>query len=102
MSVRRHPLTAEQQHRQNPKLDRHLRTARRIRAVMRDRGSSLHLQHVNGYPCWFLSDGTRVRAAVASTLISHPHIVDVGDALPFTDVRMTAQTYRYWHGGNNG
>jgi hypothetical protein len=60
---------------------------------MRDHGAALHLGYVDGKPYWALSNGTRVDAAVAGTLIQHPQIVGVGDALPFPGVRV--QTYRY-------
>jgi hypothetical protein len=75
--------------RQNRRIDRRTGKVEAILNHMRTKGCALHFGGGND---WFLSDGTRVSATVATALTLHPKIVDVGDALPISGAR--AQTFR--------
>jgi hypothetical protein len=73
--------------------DRHRCGAAGIIAKMR-RGATLHLQFSSSGPTWMLSDGTKVAADIAKTVISNLNVVGVGDCL-FPRATAVSQTFRW-------
>ena len=55
-------------------------------------GASLHLEFFQQGPKWRMSNGRYVTDAVARVVISHEHVVDVGDSLFASTL---GQTWRY-------
>ena len=56
------------------------------------RGATLHKHFARGKPVWLLSGGGEVPPDVATLVIGHPNVCDVGDSLFGSEL---AQTFRY-------